>query len=345
MADPTAALPETMRRARLHGAGDLRIDEVPVPVPAPGETLVRMTDMGLCGSDLHWFAEGGIGDAVLTDPIVPGHELAGIALDGPLAGRRVALDPAIPCGHCELCEEGHRNLCPQVAFAGHATTDGGLVEYRAWPTHLLHPLPESMTGADGAVLEPLGVALHAWDLAHVRLASDIVVVGCGPIGLLLVQLARRCGGGGRVIAVEPLEHRREAARAYGADLAVGPEELDRVGPLLTHSGAHTVFEVAGNDAAIAEAVDLARPGARVVLAGIPDDDRSGFVAGAARRKGLTFVMVRRMKEMYPRTIALVDSGVVDVRSLVTARIPLERAREAFEQAVARTGLKVVIGLD
>lgn len=333
-----------MRRGRLHAAGDLRIDEVPLPVAGPGETLVRMTDVGLCGSDLHWYAEGGIGDAVLTEPLVPGHELAGIAVDGPYAGRRVALDPAIPCGACELCEEGNRNLCPQVRFAGHSTTPGGLVEYRTWPTALLAPLPEGMSGAEGAVLEPLGVALHAWDLVHTRLAQDIAVVGCGPIGLLLVQLARAFGAG-RVIAVEPLAHRREAALRYGADLAVVPGDLESALAALPHGGAHTVFEVAGTDAAIADSVALARPGARVVLAGIPDDDRSAFGAGAARRKGLTFVMVRRMKEMYHRTIPLVSSGRIDAASLVTERIPLADATQAFERAVARQGLKVVIGLD
>ena len=335
-----------MLRGRLFAAGDLRIDEVPTPVPGEGETLVRMTDMGLCGSDLHWYSEGGIGDAVLTEPLVPGHELAGVAVDGPYAGRTVAIDPAIPCEHCELCAEGHRNLCPSVKFSGHSDTPGGLVEFKVWPTHLLHPLPEGMTGADGSVLEPLGVALHAWDLAHTRLAQDIVIVGCGPIGLLLVQMARRFGGGGRVIAVEPLAHRREAALRYGADLAVAPDEMDAARAALSSPlGAATVFEVAGSDAAIAAAVELARPGARVILAGIPDDDASSFSAGAARRKGLTFVMVRRMKEMYPRAIALVERGDIDVRSLVSARIPLEQAAQAFDQAVSRTGLKVVIALD
>lgn len=343
-ATPRADLPATMRRGRLFAAGDLRIDEVPLPAPGPGETLVRMTDMSLCGSDLHWFAEGGIGDAVLSEPLVPGHELAGIAVDGPFAGRRVALDPAIPCEACDLCAQGHRNLCPAVRFSGHSDTEGGLLEYKAWPTHLLHPLPADMTGADGALLEPLGVALHAWDLAHTRVGQDIAVVGCGPIGLMLVQLAVRLGGGGKVVAIEPLAHRREAALRYGADVAVGPGELAAASELLSRGGAHVVFEVAGTDDAIAEAVALARPGARVLLAGIPDDDRSSFGAGVARRKGLTFVMVRRMKEMYERTIALVASGVIDVRGLVTDRLPLEDSAEAFARGVQRGGLKVVISL-
>ncbi len=155
----------------------------------------------------------------------------------------------------------------------------------------------------------------------------------------------RLGGGGRVVAVEPLAHRREAALRYGADLALAPDDLAPAAPLLTHGGAHTVFEVAGTDAAIADSLALARPGARVLLAGIPDDDSSSFSAGLARRKGITFVMVRRMKEMYPRTIRLVETGLVDVRGLVSDRLPLEQAHEAFVRGVERRGLKVVVGLD
>jgi L-iditol 2-dehydrogenase len=335
-----------MRVARLHGVGDVRLGDEDTPSPAEGESLVRVGAVGLCGSDLHWFDQGGIGDAVITRPVVPGHEIAGTALTGPHEGRLVAVDPAIPCGHCALCLEGHRNLCPTVRFSGHGSLDGGLREVMAWPTHLLHPLPDAMTAADGAVLEPLGVALHAWDLSHAALRSTVAVVGCGPIGLLLVQVAL-AGGAGRVIAVDPLPHRREAAVRYGAEVALTPEQATEADAwaYLTGLGCGVSFEVAGNDAAIEAALLAARPGARVMLAGIPDDDHSGFPAGLTRRKGLTLVLVRRMKEMYERTIALAESGDVDVRSLVSDTYPLDRAADAFTSATARGGLKVVVAPD
>jgi L-iditol 2-dehydrogenase len=335
-----------MRAARLHGVGDLRLGDEDRPTAAADESLVRVGAVGLCGSDLHWFNEGGVGDAVITRPIVPGHEIAGIALSGPHEGRLVAVDPAIPCGHCPMCFEGHRNLCPTVKFSGHGSLDGGLREVMAWPTHLLHPLPETMSAADGAMLEPLGVALHAWDLSHTTLGSTVAVVGCGPIGLLLVQVAIT-GGAGRVIAVDPLPHRREAAVRYGAEVALTPEQAadPAVWSELTGLGCGVSFEVAGNDDAIELALLAARPGARVVLAGIPDDDHSGFPAGLTRRKGLTLVLVRRMKEMYERTIALVEAGDVDVRSVVSDTFPLSRSTEAFTSATARAGLKVVIAPD
>jgi len=328
-----------MRRVLLHGAHDLRLTEGAAPAGGDGLTVVRVTDVGLCGSDLHWYGHGSIGDAVLVRPVVPGHEIAGVAQSGPYAGRRVAVDPAIHCGTCPQCLEGNTNLCPQVRFAGHGQTDGGLQELLAWPTALVHPLDATMTGADGAMLEPLGVALHAWDLSHAAAGADVAVVGAGPIGLLLVQLARSLGAR-RVVVVEPLAHRRDAARRFGADAAVAPADLAAL-----PGDASVVFEVAGTDDAIASSLTLARPGARVLLIGIPDTDRSSFEAGLARRKGLALVLVRRMKETYPRALDLVRRGLVDVRSVVSDRFPLEDADEAFRVATDRAGLKVVIGLD
>jgi L-iditol 2-dehydrogenase len=331
-----------MRVARLHGVGDVRVDQMDRPVPAAGESLVRVTAVGLCGSDLHWFADGGIGDAALAAPLVLGHEFAGVVEGGPLDGRRVAVDPSDPCGVCEQCLEGNRNLCPAVRFTGHGRTDGGLRELHAWPTALLHPIPDRLSDADGAMLEPLGVALHAIDLAHVRVGDTVVVVGCGPIGLCMVQLAR-VAGAGIVIGVEPLAHRRGAAAAMGADVTCDPAEaVARVDEITGGRGADVVLEVAGTDDAVALAVDVVRPGRRVVLAGIPSRDSTTFPASTARRKGISLVMVRRMKEMYPRTIALVDSGRVDVRSVVSDTFGLADVATAFAAGEARTGLKVIV---
>ena len=320
--------------ARLHGTGDVRVADEPVRAPQPGESLVRVEAIGVCGSDLHWFEEGGIGDARLTRPVVPGHEFAGVVEGGPLDGRRVAVDPALPCGVCARCHEGHRNLCPDVVFAGHGDCDGGMQQYLCWPTAALHPLPEGFGGATGAMLEPLGVAIHALDLGHVALGDDVAVVGCGPIGLLLIQVARAAGA--RVaLAVDPLAHRREAAARAGAELVTAPDDVPEL-------AVDVGFEVAGNDAAVELAMRATRPGGRLVLAGIPSDDRTSFSAGLARRRGLTIAMVRRMGEVYPRAIRLVERGDVDVASLVTHRYPLSRVADAFEVAAARAGLKVVV---
>ena len=334
-----------MRVARLHGVADLRLTDEPLPEVPPGHSLVRVTAVGLCGSDLHWYSEGGIGDARLGRPLVIGHEFAGVVERGPSTGSRVAVDPAMPCESCELCREGHPNLCPNIRFCGHGSVDGALREFVAWPSHLLHVLPDGLSDNDGAMLEPLGVAIHAVDLGHLRVGASVAVLGCGPVGLLVLQVAR-IAGATTVVAVDPLRHRREAARRLGADVVAAPDEVRDPDSAVWRAGdrygVHTAFEVAGTDDAVGLAVAAARPGGRVVLAGIPDDDRTSFPASHARRKGLTILMSRRMKDVYPRAIDLWRSGRVDVRSLVSAAYPLEKVGEAFPAAAARTGLKVVV---
>jgi len=329
-----------MRVARLHGLADIRLADEPVPEPGPGHSLVRVTAVGICGSDLHWWTEGGIGDAQVGTPLVLGHENAGVIVTGPDTGRLVAIDPAIPCEACRQCRDGYRNLCPDVQFAGHGNVDGGMREFLTWPTALLHPLPDRLTARDGAMLEPLGVAAHCIDLGHLRLGGTAAVVGCGPIGLLAIQLLRSTGAA-KVVAIDPLPHRRQAAAQLGADSTTEPAaaaELDD----LTRGGADVVLELAGAGEAVQLAIMAARPGGRVLLGGIPGDDRTTFQASAARRKGLTIAMVRRMNDAYPRAIRLASSGTVDLSSLVTHRFPLDAVALAMQTAARRDGLKTLI---
>jgi len=337
-----------MKVARLHAVGDLRTAEEPRPVPAAGTSLVRVTAIGICGSDLHWWEEGGIGDSVLDQPLVLGHEAAGVIADGPRQGERVAIDPAIPCGTCESCLRGYRNLCTRIAFAGHGNQDGAMREFLTWPSHLLPPLPDTISDAAGAILEPLGVAIHASDLGHLHLGGSAAVVGCGPIGLLLIQVLHAAGAAS-ITAFEPLAHRRAAAVRAGAGVVLDPAALAPAGLSsaadlrdLVGDGVDAAFEVAGTDAGVQLAMDTARAGGRVVLGGIPGDDWTRFRASSARRKGLTIAMVRRMNEVYPRAIGLAASGRVDLDALVSDRIPLTAADRAFSLAARRDGLKVIV---
>jgi len=327
---------------RLHGVGDLQIHEEPVPVPGEGEKLVRVKAVGVCGSDLHWFSEGGIGDAGLDASLILGHEFSGVTQ----SGERVAIDPAIPCEDCEWCQKGHPNLCSNLKFAGHSLQDGALREFISWPQKCLHPVPDSISDADGAMLEPLGVAIHAMDLGKVKAGMSVGVFGCGPIGLLLIQLAK-LSGAANIIATDKLFHRVEAAKRFGASEAFLVEDMQQPGGprvALDERGVDVAFEAAGTQAAVDDAFAAVRPGGKVILAGIPDDDRTSFSASTARRKGLTIKLVRRMKHTYPRAIDLVSKGLVDVRSLVTHRFPLDQTAEAFHLAARREGLKVIIEL-
>ena len=326
-----------MRAARLHGVGDLRVGQEPVPDAAAGMSLVKVTAVGICGSDLHWWDEGAIGDAKLSHPLVLGHEGAGVIASGPRRGERVAIDPAICCQTCPACRDGYRNLCYRILFAGHGDTDGLMREFMTWPSDLLHPLPDTICDADGALLEPLGVAVHSVDLGHLPFGGTASVVGCGPIGLLLIAVLKAAGASS-VLAIEPLAHRREAAERLGADEVADPAAFDEA----LRAGVDVAFEAAGNNEGVELAMASVRPGGRVVLVGIPGDDVIRFGASLARRKGLTIAMVRRMNEVYPRAISLAERGVVDLGSVVTSRTGLGEIPAAFGAAARRTGLKAII---
>jgi L-iditol 2-dehydrogenase len=337
-------LDESMKTIRLHAQYDLRLHDEPVPVPGMGETLVRIKAVGICGSDLHWFCEAGIGDNKLEIPLIPGHEFAGVIAEGANKGLRVAVDPAVPCNTCEFCRQGNPNLCPQMRFAGLGSQDGALREYLAWPNECLFPLPDSFSDADGVMLEPLGVAIHAVDLAKLRVGMSVGIFGAGPIGLLIQQLVQ-LSGAQAIYVTDILPHRVEAARGQGATrgiLACAGAEVQEILSATAGRGVDVAFEVAGDNDAVAAAINAVKPGGRVILVGIPADDQTRFPASAARRKGLTIKLVRRMKFTYPRAIQLVLDSQVDVRSLVTHRFTLDHALEAFNSARLRQGLKTII---
>lgn len=331
-----------MEVLRLHGASDVRIHHEPEPVPAAGEELVRITAVGLCGSDLHWYEDGGIGTSRVDEPLVLGHEMGGIIESGARAGERVVVEPADPCGRCDACRAGHGNLCPDVKFCGHAPIHGGLREYMAWPQRLLLPAPDSIEGDRIALLEPLGIALHGIDLGHFKAGMSAGVFGAGPIGLFIIR-ALKAMGASRVVATDARPHRVEAALASGADEALltavdgQPEGIRDMAPL------DVGFEAAGEDAALESACITARPGGRVVVVGIPPTNRHDFTAGEARRKGLTIAWSRRMKAIHMlRAIEMADHGIVSLEDVISATYPLAEGARAFDDLVARNGLKIVV---
>jgi L-iditol 2-dehydrogenase len=332
-----------MLAARLYGARDLRIDTLPaLNAPGPGEALIRVTAVGVCGSDLHSYLDGRIGDTTVTSPLVLGHEFAGhIVAVGPDArdgddeplhvGQRVAVDPATPCWRCEFCEAGHPNLCRRLHFCGLHPDDGALREQMIVPARSCFPVPDSITDAGAALLEPLGVAIHAVDLGKLKVAKSVAVIGCGPIGLLIIRLAR-LSGADPIYAFDCYPWRADKAKAWGASDAWTLEDdaVARVQGLTNKRGVDVVFEAAWADQTVAQAADMACLGGRVVLVGIPSEDTLTMKASVARRKGLTIMLSRRMKHVYPRAIALATrSGGVPVDELISHRFPLNQADQAF----------------
>ena len=309
-----------------------------MPLPDPGEVLLKIASVGVCGSDVHYYVEGRIGIQVVTDPIIMGHEFSawvagvGAGVTGLENGQLVAVEPGISCGHCEPCLSGHPNLCPQVRFCGTPPVNGVFSEYAVMPAKNCFPLPQEFTAEQGALLEPLGIALHSVDLAQLKPGQTIAVLGAGPIGLLIGAVARACGAS-EVYMTEPLAYRREFARSYVADAALDPyanEVVEEIRNLTNGRGVDVAFEAAGALETPQQAAAVTRPGGKVILVGIPADDTMTMNASTARHRGLTIKLVRRMKHTYPRAIRLVQSGQVHLDPLVTHRFPLSRIAEAFE---------------
>jgi L-iditol 2-dehydrogenase len=334
-----------MQAARIHGAGDLRLHEELMPTPGPGEVLVRVTEVGVCGSDVHWLNEGAIGSDRIVKPLILGHECSGVIESGPHSGQRVAIDPAIPCFRCEFCQEGNPNLCSALRFAGHAPQDGALREYIAWPEHCLIPLPDSMSSVEGVMLEPLGVALYSVDCGNVKPGMNVAVFGCGTIGLSVIQVARVTGATNIFATDLPdVPHRLRAAQSFEAIVLESNkgQEVEAILKATGGRGVDVAFEAAGDPETVEAAVAAVKPGGRVVIIGIPRDDRTAFTASVARRKDLTVRVIHRMKHTYPRCIQLVKAGKVNVRSLVTHCFPLAEVARAYSCAEKREGIKVIV---
>ncbi len=337
---------------------DLRVDDLPEPPPPrPDEVLVSVTAAGICGSDLHTYAHARIGDTVVATPLILGHEFAGIveecgerATDGNgqrlATGRRVAVDPSTPCGMCDMCRRGDPHLCTALRFCGLYPEDGCYRQKLIVPSRSCFPLPDAIDDAGGAMLEPLGVAMHAIEISGIRRGESMSLFGAGPIGLMMVQLARMKGAE-TVFVVEPLPWRRALAERFGG-IPILPSGLNPVAAVLERTqgkGVDVAIESAWAESTIQQAAETAAPGGRVVLVGIPADDRFTMSHSTGRRKELTLLFSRRMKYTYPAAITLVQDGKVDVQSLISHRFPLSELPEAFAlNAAYRDGVvKVIIG--
>ncbi len=334
-----------MRSAFLYGPRDIRVETVADAEPGPGSVLLEVTAVGICGSDLHTYLFGNVGGVAPEQPLTLGHEAAGIVLatgpgvEGDLqVGQRVAIDPAIACGVCERCLAGDPHLCERLMFMGLYPYHGALRQRMLYPAKTCVPVPDTITDIGAAMLEPLGVALHAIRLAQIQVGDDVAVIGCGAIGLLLVRLARLAGAR-RIFAADRYAWRLALAANYGADMLLKADEVDVVQEVMRVSGRRGVdvaIEAAWADATANQCVEMARHGGRVVIVGIPVEDFITFRASAARRKELAILSSRRMKHTYPAAIALAQEGKVDLDALASHTFTLEQTLTAFEIAATYT---------
>ncbi|MFN8453773.1 MAG: alcohol dehydrogenase catalytic domain-containing protein [Anaerolineae bacterium] len=349
-----------MTAVRLHGPADLRVEQVPHPgPPGPGQVLLRVTSVGICGSDLHTYKDARIGDVALQSPLTLGHEFAGVVeAVGPVpdnlggdfqplsAGMRVAVDPAQPCWRCEMCEQGQPNLCRRLHFCGNYPDHGSLSEWMHMPARSCFPVPDSIDAAGAAILEPLGIAIHAVDLAKLRVANSVAILGAGAVGLLILQLVR-LSGAQPIFISDKFDWRLELGRRYGG-IPINCDTSDPVKAVLqaTHGhGVDVAIEAAWADHSVQQAAEMTRLGGRMVIVGISESDQIALKHSSVRRKGLTIRLARRMQHTYPRAIRLAQSGVVDLAGLISHRFPLEQTPAAFALNAAYQDRVVKVMID
>jgi L-iditol 2-dehydrogenase len=339
-----------MKAALLYGPGEIRIENAPDPVPGPGEALVRIRAVGVCASDLHFFRHGEIGGWGFDSPALLGHECAGevVAL-GPgglrdadstedhrrfVPGDRVAVEPTRPCGACDLCRTGHYNICRSLRFAGQPPDPGAFAEYVAAPLNRLFPLSPALSFTEGAMVEPVAVAVHAVKLAGVKPGHTVAILGAGAIGLSILQTARAVGAA-RVMVSEPIASRRRLAEQLGADLVVDPTggRLEAAARAWSSNGAHAAFEASGDWGAPAEAARLVGNAGVLCLVGIPDQDTLCLPASVVRRREMTIRTVRRYCDDFDDALALIASGSLNAAAYATHHFPLEETAGAFRMAV------------
>ncbi len=350
-----------MRAARIFGKRDVRVVDSPDPEPQPDEILLRVEAVAICPGDLRVYEDFETGGVVPGEPIIAGHEFSGVIerlgsdVHGLETGQRVAVEPSWHCGpsagpglpggppraqsrgsQCDVCRAGHENICRNIVFPSFPPRDGAMAELIRCPAFSAHPIPDSMGFVEAALVEPLGVAIHAVRLAGLQPHDRVAVLGAGIIGLCVMQVAR-AQGIADVIVAEPREARRPLAERLGARL-VAPSAAE-LADSLTDPAAEprVVFEVSGGSGAIEEAMDLCRPAGTVVVIGVPHPTEVRFDATVPRRKELTVIFSRRSRHTLQEAIELVTSGRVDLSCIPYLSFPLAEAKAAFELAVARPG--------
>jgi L-iditol 2-dehydrogenase len=286
--------------------------------------------------------EGGMLRKPVRSPHVPGHEFSAIIekvgpdVEGFEPGERVAVEPAVSCGHCEHCLQGQHHLCPDIAMSGSFPVDGAFQDellYRA-SDELLIRLPDSISDEDGAMLEPLGVAMHALELYRLRIADTVAILGAGTIGLLITRLARLAGAS-EIIVTDPLAYRLEVARSLGASQVINPKETDVVEEIMELTGGRgvdVVFDACAAPEAYFQGVEIARPGGTFVIVGIPVADTVEFPYPPLMKRELRLIFQKRMNDTYPRALKLIQQGVIDFSPIVTHRFTLEETVQAHEMA-------------
>jgi len=325
-------LPADQRRSLLIKPEVIETESSAVPRPAPGQVLVEVAAVGICGSDVHYYEHGRIGDFVVERPLVLGHEASGViravgaAVDESRLGQRVALEPQETCGHCKQCQAGRYNLCPDVQFYATPPVDGAFAQYVVLDAGRAHPVPDSLSDEAAALIEPLSVGVWANRKAAVEPGDRVLVTGAGPVGLLAADVARARGGW--VAVSDTNAYRLQVAAERGAQATI---DVAGGTPRAQQGEFDVILECSGAAPAVAGAFDAAAPAARIVLIGMGAATME-LPVGLIQARELRVTGVFRYANCYPAAISLAASGAIDLDSLVTGRFGLDQVTDALTAA-------------
>jgi L-iditol 2-dehydrogenase len=337
-------IPRTMRSSVLRDVKDLVIEQRPVPSPGPRDVLVQVGSVGTCGSDVHYYEHGRIGDFVVREPLVLGHEPSGTVVargseaDRHELGQRVSIEPGVPCCTCAQCRQGRYNLCPDMRFFATPPVDGAFCEYVLVHEEFAYPVPDALSDDAAALLEPLSVGVWACRKARVAPGSRVLVTGAGPIGLVALQTARAFGAS-EVMVTDVKSHRLAMARELGATTVLDVREASL---RAAEFEPDVLLECSGVAPAISEAIRCVGRAGRIVLVGMGGDEIPLPVAHIQRNE-IEVTGTFRYANTWPTAVALAVSGAVDLDRLVTHRFPLGEVRQALEASVHdETAIKAVV---
>jgi len=328
-----------MKAMKLTGIGQMELMEVPAPAIAhPDDMLIKVSQVGVCGSDIHYYATGRIGSQVVEFPFAVGHETAGVVVETGSGvknlqpGDRIAIDPAVSCGDCDQCLAGRSHTCRKLKFLGcPGQLEGSLMEYIVMPEKCCYKIPGHMTMDEAVISEPLAIGVYAVNQAGSLEGKRVGIFGFGPIGMS-VMLAGKAKGASDFIATDLIEARKDFARKLGAAWVGDGHDPGLAAKIYkeTPLALDVIFECCGKQEAVDIALETLKPGGKLMLIGIPEFDRWSFSADLMRRKEIAIVNVRRQNECVAETLELMASGKVNARQMVTHRFPFEKTKEAFD---------------
>ncbi|GJQ69295.1 hypothetical protein Trydic_g6429 [Trypoxylus dichotomus] len=340
--------------AILYGVNDLRLEQTPIPEPKDDQVLLRMEAVGICGSDVHYLVKGYIGQFVVRQPMVIGHEASGTVVEvgknvkNLKPGDRVAIEPGVPCRRCSYCKEGRYHLCPDMVFCATPPIHGNLARYYVHDADFCFKLPDHVSFEEGAILEPLSVGVHGCKRAGVGVGSIVLVLGAGPIGLVTLLTAKAFGAS-KVLVTDIVQHRLDVAKQLGADYTIlvdkDASDEDIVKQVIEKlDGQPTVsMDCSGAEQSVRVAILATKSGGCALLIGMGQSEMKLPLANALIRE-VDIRGVFRYCNDYPTSLDLIATGKINVKPLITHHYTLEQTLEAFETAKTGTGnpIKVMI---